>query len=114
MSPAFLFTVITPFDTVHPAGPPSFADFHSSRLRPSKSRMASDDASPHLAAGVMIFGSGDPTSVSSGFMGFSAPAQMGMNTPSAQSSGRFMIDAVVRERVLSASKPEEVRQRSTP
>src|SRR5260221_2909916 len=114
MSPAFLFTVITPFDTVQPAGPPPRADFHSSRLRPSNSWMASDGASPHLAAGVTIFGTGDHTSVSSGLVGFCALAQMGMTSASAQSSGRFMIDAVVRERVLSASKPEEVRRRSTP
>ena len=67
MSPAFLFTVSTPFCTVHPAGfVVSLAVTHCERSRPSKSTIASEGGAAFVAPGVTIFGTGVQTSVSSG------------------------------------------------
>src|SRR5215211_256442 len=72
MPPAALFTVRTPSATGHVAGDLSFISTHSSRLEPLNSTMASDGGPP-LVPGVMIFGTGVQTSVSSGRVGTRAP-----------------------------------------
>jgi hypothetical protein len=70
MLPVFLSTVMTPSSTRQRAGPvgPSWpTDTHSSRLRPSKSTIASDGgARLTTGPGVTTFGTGCHTSVSSG------------------------------------------------
>ena len=68
MLPDFLFTVRTPLATTQSAGAwAAFAVTHSFRSLPSNSTMASDGAALLSAPGVTTFGSGDQTSVSSGF-----------------------------------------------
>src|SRR5580698_9229381 len=66
MLPAALFTVSTPSPTFHLAGDLSWAETHSSRLRPSKRTIASEGGAVQLAPGVTTFGTGSQTSVSCG------------------------------------------------
>src|SRR5690242_156796 len=102
MSPLGLFTVITPFATVHFAGEPSFADTHSSRLRPSNSTIASDGGASLVFPGVTTLGTGVHTSVSSGRGAFPfccAWAGRVANTASASTvaaSERVVMDGNIR------------------
>src|SRR5208337_4416675 len=65
-TPLALLTVTMPSWTIHWAGEWSCAETHSSRFFPSKRMMASEGGAPH-SPGVTTAGSGDQTSVSSGF-----------------------------------------------
>src|SRR5262249_13282414 len=65
-TPGALLTVITPSATIQRAGEASWADAHSSRLRPSNSTIASDGGAMPTP-GVTTLGTGSQSSVSCGF-----------------------------------------------
>src|SRR3954470_20933984 len=94
MSPADLFTVMTPFATDHFAGDPSLADTHSSRLAPPKRTTASEGASRSVFPGATTFGTGCQTSVSSGRIGFAdvcATACVAASTSTARIGREVMV-----------------------
>src|SRR5579875_130116 len=68
MLPAFLLTVTTPLPTTQSAGlVVSLVETHCDKFFPSNKTIASDGGSPKVLPGDTILGTGDHTSVSSGF-----------------------------------------------